>query len=155
MGICKSPLTRRFCLILILVVAARASAANWPAWRGPNGTGVSSDTDPPVKWDEKENILIWQERLSGNDGNTGSWSSIVLAGGRLYVPNQSGDVFVLKASQQFELIRTNSVHEPTNASLAASDGAIFLRTDKNLWCIGGTQSPNNRESGRDRGAVPE
>jgi hypothetical protein len=27
------------------------------------------------------------------------------------------------------------VNEPTNATLAASDGELFLRTDKSLWCI--------------------
>lgn len=53
-----------------------------------------------------------------------------------YVPNQSGDVFVLRASAKFELLATNSVSEPTNASLAASDGEFFLRTDKGLWCFG-------------------
>ena len=151
----KPPLTRTFLLVLVLAAAPRACAANWPAWRGPDGTGVPSETNVPVKWDEKEKIPVWHEWLSGTDGSNSSWSSIVLAGCRLYVPNQSGDVFVLKASRQFELLRTNSVHEPTNASLAVSAGEILLRTDKSLWCIGGLQSPNNRETGRDRGAVPE
>ena len=32
-------------------------------------------------------------------------------------------------------LATNSVHEPTNASLAASDGGLFLRTDRALWCF--------------------
>ena len=40
-----------------------------------------------------------------------------------------------RAGKQFDLLATNSVAEPTNASLAASDGDLFLRTDKNLWCI--------------------
>jgi hypothetical protein len=29
------------------------------------------------------------------------------------------------------------VGEPTNASLAASNGQVFLRTDKSLWCFAG------------------
>jgi hypothetical protein len=62
---------------------------------------------------------------------------MLLAGGRIYVPNQSGDVFVLRAADEFELLATNSVNEPTNASLAASGGMLFLRTDKSLWCFGG------------------
>ncbi len=61
---------------------------------------------------------------------------MLLADENIYVPNQSGDVFVLRAAPQFELLATNSVAEPTNASLAASDGDLFLRTDKGLWCIG-------------------
>jgi outer membrane protein assembly factor BamB len=34
------------------------------------------------------------------------------------------------------LIAINTVSELTNASLAVSNGEIFLRTDKALWCIG-------------------
>jgi hypothetical protein len=41
----------------------------------------------------------------------------------------------LRAGPKFELLATNSVNEPTNASLAVSDGDLFLRTDKGLWCL--------------------
>ncbi|MCX5636846.1 MAG: hypothetical protein NTX52_04015, partial [Planctomycetota bacterium] len=57
-----------------------------------------------------------------------------------YLPNQSGDVFVLRASPQFELLATNSVSEPTNASLAASNGELLMRTEKNLWCFASSSS---------------
>ena len=60
---------------------------------------------------------------------------MLLANGKIYVPNQSGDVFVLRADPKFEVLATNSLREPTNASLAASDGDLFMRTDKGLWCL--------------------
>jgi hypothetical protein len=60
---------------------------------------------------------------------------MILAGERIYVPNQNGDVFVIRAAPQFELLATNSVSEATNASLAVSDNQIFMRTDKALRCI--------------------
>jgi len=78
---------------------------------------------------------VWEERLKGPGAKGGTWSSILLAGGKLYVPNQSGDVFVLRTGPKFDLLATNSVNEPTNASLAASDGDMFLRTDRGLWCL--------------------
>jgi len=78
---------------------------------------------------------VWEERLKGSGSRNSSWSSILLAEGKIYIPNQSGDVFVLRASPKFELLATNSIGEPTNASLAASGGELFLRTDKGLWCI--------------------
>jgi len=78
---------------------------------------------------------VWEARLKGPGAKATSWSSILLAGGRLYVPNQSGDVFVLRPGPKFDLLATNSVHEPTNASLAASEGDLFLRTDRALWCF--------------------
>jgi hypothetical protein len=64
---------------------------------------------------------------------------MLLAGDTIYVPNQSGDVFVLRASPKFALLAANSVDESTNASLAASDGELFLRTDKSLWCFANTK----------------
>ncbi len=85
----------------------------------------------------KSGKTIWTERLPGTGGSGGSWSSPVLAGDRLYVPNRNADVFVLKAAPKFELLAVNSIGgEPMSASLAVSDGDIFIRTDKNLWCIG-------------------
>ena len=46
-------------------------------------------------------------------------------------------MFVLKAAPKFELLGVNSIGgETMNASLAVSDGNIFIRTHKALWCIG-------------------
>jgi hypothetical protein len=60
---------------------------------------------------------------------------MILADGNIYLPNQSGNVFVFRASPKYELLSTNSVEESTNASLAASSGDLFMRTDDALWCI--------------------
>ena len=119
------------------------------AWRetrvkGTIGTGVVHDgrlylisTDGfAVCMDAKTGKRLWQKRLEGTGDKSSSWSSMLLADGKIYVPNQSGDVFVLDARKEFKVIATNSVNEPTNASLAASNGELFLRTDKALWCIG-------------------
>ncbi|MCY2986771.1 MAG: PQQ-binding-like beta-propeller repeat protein [Planctomycetota bacterium] len=78
---------------------------------------------------------VWEERLKGSGSRSGAWSSLLLADGKIFVPNQSGDVFVLRASPKFELLATNSVGESTNASLAVSNGEVFFRTDKSLWCF--------------------
>ena len=85
--------------------------------------------------DLKMGSTVWSERLKGSGSRGSSWSSMLLADGKIYVPNQSGDVFVLSAAPKFEVLATNSVNEATNASLATADGEIFLRTDKGLWCF--------------------
>ena len=85
--------------------------------------------------DLKTGEKVWEERLKGPGARGSSWSSMLLANGKIYVPNQSGDVFVLRADTKFEVLATNSLREPTNASLAASDGDLFMRTDKSLWCL--------------------
>lgn len=74
---------------------------------------------------------IWKERLGGD-----LWGSILLAGDRLYVSNTQGEVFILAASPQFELIASNDMGEHTKAALAPSDGQLFIRTYENLYCIG-------------------
>jgi hypothetical protein len=85
--------------------------------------------------DLKSGTKLWEERLQGSSSRNSSWSSMLIAGDKIYVPNQSGDVFVLRAGPKFEVLATNSVSEPTNASLAPSDGELFMRTDKSLWCF--------------------
>ncbi len=80
---------------------------------------------------------VWEERLTGTGGKSQSWSSMVLSGDRIYVPNQGGDTIVIKASPQFEVLAVNPLDDGlTNSSLAISDGEIFLRTHEHLWCIG-------------------
>ena len=87
--------------------------------------------------DLKTGEVKWEERLAGTSGRSESWSSMVLSGERLYVLNQAGDTFVLKASPKFDKLATNAVGDSmTNASLAVSEGEFFIRTHQHLWCIG-------------------
>ncbi len=79
--------------------------------------------------------VVWEERLNGPGKNGKSWSSMVVAGDKLYAINQSGDAFILRASPKFELLAVNSVGEETQSSMAFSGGEIYIRTYKSLWCI--------------------
>ncbi len=57
----------RFVFIGILQFALGldlASAENWPGWRGPLRTGVTSDTGVPETWSPTENVL-WKTPISG------------------------------------------------------------------------------------------
>lgn len=73
---------------------------------------------------------VWKERLDGN-----VWGSMLLADGRLYVSNLEGQTFVLAASPKFNLLATNELKEPIYAAPVASNGDLFIRTWKNLYCI--------------------
>ena len=82
--------------------------------------------------DLKNGAMVFQERLKGQN-----WSSLVLsADGLCYAANQIGDCFVFKAAPKFELLATNSLGEKIIGSIAVSDGRIYIRGYKNLWCIG-------------------
>jgi hypothetical protein len=62
---------------------------------------------------------------------------MVVAGDKLYAINQSGDAFILRAAPRYQLLAVNSLGEMTQSSMAFSNGEIFIRTYKSLWCISG------------------
>jgi outer membrane protein assembly factor BamB len=81
---------------------------------------------------------LWLERVKGKAAKGDSWSSMVLVNGHILALNKSGETVVLKASPKFELVGVNPLDgEMVNSSHALSDGEIFIRTHKHLWCIGG------------------
>ncbi len=79
--------------------------------------------------------LLWEERLKANGPDAATWGSMVMAGDRLYVANHSGDTLVLRAAPKFEVLATNPVGELSNSTPALSDGQVFLRTHRALYCI--------------------
>ncbi|MDA1166363.1 MAG: PQQ-like beta-propeller repeat protein [Planctomycetota bacterium] len=42
---------------------------NWPQWRGPLGTGVSPNGEPPIEWSEEKNVR-WKVELPGRGHGT-------------------------------------------------------------------------------------
>ncbi|MEX0939392.1 MAG: PQQ-binding-like beta-propeller repeat protein [Pirellulales bacterium] len=94
-----------------------------------NGIAICLDLDTGEK--------RWEKRLRGQGRSGGAWSSLVLVGDKILVTNHSSETFVIRASPEFELLHTNPTEEETTcASLAISDGQLFLRTYESLWCIG-------------------
>lgn len=83
--------------------------------------------------DSGEEVWKVEQRPGGGD----TWGSMILAEGRLYVLMRNGSTLVFAASPKYELLATNTLErgESTNASLAVSNGEVFIRTFKNLWCI--------------------
>lgn len=78
---------------------------------------------------------LWGEGKGVRVGG-GTWSSMVHADGKLWISNLGGQTFVLKASPTYELLSTNPLGEGMRASLAFSDGQVFIRTFKGLYCVG-------------------
>ena len=56
--------------------------------------------------------------------------------GKILLTSEDGDTFVVKAGPKHEVVGTNTVGEPVYASPAISDGNIFIRGERNLYCIG-------------------
>ena len=68
----------------LLLAALSAAAADWPQFRGPNGSGLSAETGLPHEWSATRNIA-WKLKLPG----PGSSSPIVF-GDRVYVTCYTG-----------------------------------------------------------------
>lgn len=74
---------------------------------------------------------VWTRRLVGEFR-----SSPVLIDGRIYLISASGDVYVYPAEASFKLLARNSLGEDVQASPAVSDGRLYIRGAKHLFCIG-------------------
>ncbi len=71
-------------LVVTLTASALVVAEDWPRFRGPNGTGISSTSSVPTEWSNKNNMK-WTADLPGK----GSSSPIVF-GDRVYLTCYTG-----------------------------------------------------------------
>lgn len=92
---------------------------------------VVSDGGVASCFEPKSGERHWMERLGQHHT-----ASAVAANGYVYIPADDGTTFVLKASPKFEVVHKNKLKEEIYASPALSDGQIFIRSAKNLYCIG-------------------
>jgi outer membrane protein assembly factor BamB len=77
-------------------------------------------------------------RRGGGMGG-GDYASPVAANGHLFQVTRRGEVIVTKLSPKFELVARNRIEGDTSdhsATPAISDGQLFLRSSKTLYCIG-------------------
>ncbi len=69
---------------LALLLLSAGSFANWPAWRGPDGAGVSGEKNLPVRWSATENVR-WKVAVPG-----AGVSAPVVWGERVFVTSSDG-----------------------------------------------------------------
>ncbi len=58
--------------------------------------------------------------------------------GKILITSDDGETFVIKAGPQHEVLGTNSLGEAVRTSIAIADGRLFIRGEKNLYCIKGS-----------------
>jgi outer membrane protein assembly factor BamB len=78
----------------------------------------------------KTGAEVWSMRLGGAFS-----ASPIVADGRVYFFSQQGITSVVKPGRKFELLATNKLADGFMASPAVAGKAIFLRTEKALYCI--------------------
>ena len=62
-------------------------------------------------------------------------ASPIVVEGRLYCMSEDGDVYVIRAGAEYELLAKSSLGEAVMASPAVSGGKVFIRALKHLYCI--------------------
>ncbi|MGH7971406.1 MAG: PQQ-binding-like beta-propeller repeat protein, partial [Limisphaerales bacterium] len=76
----------------------------------------------------------WQGKLSVHEIFRASPTG---ADDKIYCVSENGTVVVLGAGDEFKVLSTIEMGDgPVRASIAAAHGQLFLRTAKNLYCIG-------------------
>jgi len=78
--------------------------------------------------------IVWMERVGGNFS-----ASPVATPGRIYLVSDDGETTVIAAGPEFQVLARNPLGEKLQASPAFAHGHIFIRTEKNLICIGARQ----------------
>jgi outer membrane protein assembly factor BamB len=80
--------------------------------------------------DGKTGKEVYRTRLGGAAN-----SSPIAAGGRIYLSDNDGATFVVKAGREFVLLATNQLGERITASPAVSGNRLYYRTDSHIYCI--------------------
>jgi outer membrane protein assembly factor BamB len=78
--------------------------------------------------DAKSGDVHWSERLKGNYS-----ASPIYADGKLYFTSETGQGTLVEAGRKFNKLGEFDLKEKTFASFAAVDGALFVRTETQLY----------------------
>lgn len=94
-------------------------------------------------------LFLWQDRgvVSCHDVATGKqhWrnrvggdfhSSPIRIGDRILAASRNGEVVILAADIDFQLLARNDLKEPCHATPAVADNRLYIRTESTLFCIG-------------------
>ncbi|MFO0940131.1 MAG: PQQ-binding-like beta-propeller repeat protein [Pirellulales bacterium] len=115
--------------------------------RFPSPIGYKSNlyliaNDTVTILNESNGEKVKQVRLQGGSGRGGGmggdYPSPVIAGNYMYVLKGSGETFVFNLAGELEQVSINLVtadSESFGGTPAISDGRMFLRSDKHLYCV--------------------
>ncbi len=99
---------------------------------------VVSDSGIASCFDAKTGTAHWQERLRG-----GHHASLVSGEGRVCFLSDQGVTTVVDPGPEFRVMATNKLEDEFFASPAISQGHIYLRGERYLYCVGGKAEAGN------------
>ncbi len=84
-----------------------------------------------VCYDSKTGTKHWFHEF-----NNQTWSSPILVEGKIYLMDKKGIMHIFKADKTFSSVAEPQLGEGSVCTPAFADGKIFIRGDKNLYCVG-------------------
>ena len=78
--------------------------------------------------------VVWQQRVKGPFS-----ASPVASDGKVYLVNEDGLTTVVQDGPRPRILRTNPLGDTILATPAIAGGAIYLRSDKYLYCVRSVQ----------------
>jgi len=96
---------------------------------------VADDRGTANCFDAATGQRLWQERLGKHYS-----ASLVAAKGLAFFLADDGVMKLVRPGRQLDVVGENELGEECRASPAISSGRIFLRGQRNLYCIGSTDS---------------
>ena len=85
-------------------------------------------------YDLRSGEEVYRQRIP-HEGS-GFSASPVLAGGRLYLSSEDGDIFVIRAGRTFEILGRYPMGEPLMATPALAGDTMYVRGERHLFAIG-------------------
>ncbi|MBI5541023.1 MAG: PQQ-binding-like beta-propeller repeat protein [Bacteroidia bacterium] len=76
------------------------------------------------------------DKYWNHEFGTGTYSSPILIGERVYLMDKKGTMHIFKADKTFSSVGDPKLGENTVSTPAFADGKIFVRAGNNLYCIG-------------------
>lgn len=76
--------------------------------------------------------LIYEERVTGAGGFT---ASLVAGDGKIFLTEETGTIYVVRAGPEYELLGSNENGEVCMASPAISEGMLFFRMQEHLMAV--------------------
>jgi hypothetical protein len=73
---------------------------------------------------------LWTERIGPRYE-----SSLITAGGLVYITSYEGETTVVRPGPEYDEVARNELGEYCSSSAAVSGGRIYLRTEQHLWAI--------------------
>ena len=87
-------------------------------------------------FDPKRDQMLWQERVGGT-----CYGSPICIDGKIYCIDEGGNVSVVAASPEFELLGSTPLGDPSHSTPSVANGRLYLRSMHRLTCVSGSKAP--------------